>query len=126
MIHVLYGADTFSRSEAFDGLRTSLDEDGSLDTNTMRFSAADAASGEVVAACAAAPFLGGVRMVILEGLLRLGEEGGRRRNPATADQAVDAWLPLFQFAPQMPPSTTLVILDAAAGKNNPLLAKLTE
>jgi DNA polymerase-3 subunit delta len=125
VIYIFYGADSFSRGEAFEELRASLDEDGALESNTLRMAAREAKPGEVIAACAAAPFLGGQRLVVLEGLLRLAEEGaGRRRKTVAPEDAAGPWQALVEFAPGLPESTTLVILDGAASATNPLLKAL--
>ncbi len=125
MIYILYGADSFSRREAFNKLRRSLDADGSLETNTLRLSARDAKAEEVMAACAAMPFLGDKRLVIIDGLLKLAEGGGKRaRKAAAAPPSVAAWQPLVDFAPQMPETTVLLLIDGVASKNNPILMAL--
>jgi DNA polymerase III delta subunit len=125
MIHILFGADSFGRREALEELRRSLDHDGSLETNTLWLSAREAKPEEVVAACGAAPFLGGLRMVVLEGLLRLAQEGPvRGRRAGAAQQAASDWRPLLEFAAEMPETTALVIVDGAASPSNPLLAAL--
>jgi DNA polymerase-3 subunit delta len=125
MIHILYGADSFSRREAFLELRSSLDPDGSLATNTLRLSAREAKAEEVVAACAAMPFLGDRRLVILDGLLKLAQDSGKRsRKSAAATPAVAAWQPLLEFVPQMPETTVLLLIDGAASKDNPFLKAL--
>ncbi len=125
MIHILYGADSFSRREAFLELRSSLDADGSLETNTLRLSAREAKAEEVVAACSAMPFLGDKRLVILDGLLKLAQDGAKRsRKSAAAEPVVGAWQPLVDFAAQMPETTVLVLVDDASSSANPLLTAL--
>jgi len=125
MIRVLYGADSFSRREAFLELRRSLDSDGSLETNTLRLAARDAKAEEVVAACAAMPFLGDNRLVIVDGLLKLVEESGKRSRKSEAPSpALAAWQPLVDFVPQMPETTVLLLLDGPVSKDNPLLKAL--
>jgi len=126
MIYILHGADSFSRREAFLELRSSLDADGSLETNTLRLSARDAKAEEVVAACSALPFLGDRRLVIIDGLLKLAQDGGKRsRKSAAPPPAVAAWQPLLEFVPQMPETTVLLLIDGAAAKDNALLKALS-
>lgn len=126
MIYILYGADSFSRREAFLDLRGSLDVDGSLETNTLRVSARDAKAEEMVAACAAMPFLGDKRLVIIDGLLKLAQDAGKRsRKTAAAPPAVAQWQPLLEFVPQLPETTVLLLIDGAASKDNPFLKALS-
>jgi DNA polymerase-3 subunit delta len=123
MIHILCGADSFSRREAFDEIRRALDTDGSLETNTVRLSARDTKPEEVIAACSAAPFLGDRRLVVIDGLLTSAQESGRRKAKDT-DEKVSAWQPLIDFAPGVPETTVLVLLDATVSATNPLLRAL--
>jgi DNA polymerase-3 subunit delta len=122
MIYILYGSDSFSRREAYDKIRRGLDTDGSLETNTLRMTAREVKPDEVVAACSAAPFLGDKRLVVVEGLLATAQESGRRTRKANAaEEAVGAWQALIDFAPQMPETTVLILLDGAVPQGNPLL-----
>lgn len=116
MLHIFYGSDGFSINEAFRELRTSLDEDGSLETNTVTFSAADISPQEVIAACDTVPFLGSLRLVVLQGALKRGR-GARGRRARTsggeygAEQTPGAWGVLADYVGGMPDSTILVLLD---------------
>lgn len=116
MLHIFYGSDEFSIREAFRDLRASLDEDGSLETNTATFSASEASPQEVIAACDTIPFLGAKRMVVLQGALRRG--GGGRRSRAKAGGADDSgaensgvWATLAEYVGRMPQTTVLVLID---------------
>ena len=113
MLHLIYGNDQLARKEAFDALRESLDTDGSLATNTAWFDAKTANPQEVIAACDTVPFLAEVRLVVLEGAL---PKPGKRKKPAEEDgddeeDGPGKWEPLIDYAPRLPPTTTLVLLD---------------
>jgi DNA polymerase III subunit delta len=124
VIHIFYGSDSFSRGEAFDEFRASLDSDGSLATNTQYFQAREATADEVMAACAAAPFLGDCRLVVVSGLLQASEGVGRGKKAASASPVATAWQPLVDFLPQLPDSTELVFLDGSASTAGPLFAAI--
>jgi DNA polymerase-3 subunit delta len=115
MIHILYGADSFSRAERLRALNVELDADGNLASNTVVFDARQAGVGEVLAACDTVPFFGDARLVILEGALRpAGGRGGRKR--AKVKEAEDEgtrgpWWALVDYAARMPEKTALVLLD---------------
>lgn len=115
MLHIFYGTDGFSIAEAIRELRSELDEDGSLATNTVTFSALAASPQEVIAACDTVPFLGALRMVVLEGALR--RSGRRRRRsdaPGESDEGEESaghWSVLADYVGRMPETTVLVLVD---------------
>src|SRR3989304_3384475 len=80
MLHVFYGEASFSVRQRRDELRSSLDTDGMLTSNTTVLDGAKTSLAEVTAACDTVPFLSAHRLVIVEGLLsRLGGAGRGRR-----------------------------------------------
>lgn len=131
MLHLFFGPDSFSRNEALAQLRTRLDTDGMLATNTAVFEARALKPDELLAACDSVPFLAPARLVLVEGLLAA-QEGrrpsgrGARARAATADAtATDSpWAALPAYVPRMPDSTELVLLDGTVRENNWLLAAL--
>ena len=109
MLHVLYGQDEFRASEALRALRDSLDEDGSLATNTTTLAGRSLGPHELIQHASALPFLSPVRLVIVEGLLTaLGSRKG----------VVDTWQPLLDFLPQMPESNHVVLLEPPPKSND--------
>ena len=129
MLYILYGADSFSRSEALRALKRELDTDGSLESNTAEFDAGQAAPAEVIAACDTVPFLGGQRLVVLEGALSQAPASGRRRRSrptsrpqgerAPGEGEADAaeqgpWRALVEYAARIPETTTLVLVDGGS------------
>ncbi len=116
MLYVFHGPDSFSRNEALRELKIELDADGMLATNTIVFDARQASPAEVIAACDTAPFLGGRRLVIVEGAIQ--GSGGRRRRRKPSEEEADApagpWEALLRHVPEMPQSTTLVLVDGDA------------
>jgi DNA polymerase-3 subunit delta len=128
VIHILYGADTLSRKEAFDALKASLDADGALTTNTVAFDAKAATPAEVIAACNTMPFLGEHRLVVLEGLFTAAPaRRGRRKESAPEDDAGGAgrWQPLVEALDAMPTTTVLAIIDDKVLAGNPLLKAIS-
>lgn len=111
MFYVFYGDDSFGIKEALDELRAGLDTDGSLETNTMRFSARDASLQEVLSACDTAPFLGDIRLVVVEGMLSGAPRRGRKK--AAPEDAPSPGQPLLEYVPRMPASTTLVLIETS-------------
>lgn len=124
MLYVLYGKDSFSLRERLDELRASLDSDGGLSSSTTVLDGRKTSPAEVMSACDTVPFMSANRLVIVEGLLsrlpagRQGMTGGKRGGEA------EAWLPLAEHVPEMPPTTHLVLSDGEVAPGNPLLAAL--
>ncbi|MEX0682126.1 MAG: DNA polymerase III subunit delta [Dehalococcoidia bacterium] len=137
MLYILYGSDPVARREAFGKLKAGLDTDGGLATNTTHLEAAKTSPQEVIAACDTVPFLGEHRLVIVEGLLTWASKRAKK----TAKDAKDGqdeegeeeeaqpdpgrWELLLAYIPNMPPSTTLLLLDDGVPATTALLKKLT-
>jgi hypothetical protein len=86
MLHVFFGKDSFFLRERLDELRSSLDDDGMLASNTIVLDGRKTSLAEVTAACDTVPFLAAHRLVIVEGLLArlaavVGAAEDRRRIP---------------------------------------------
>ncbi|MEE8346551.1 MAG: DNA polymerase III subunit delta [Dehalococcoidia bacterium] len=124
MLYVFYGEDSYTISERLDELRSSLDADGMLVTNTTVLDGGKTSLAEVTAACDTVPFLSAHRLVIVEGLLsRLGG-GGRGRRGGRPPPDAASWLPLAEYVGRMPQSAHLVLLDSKVTAGNPLLEAL--
>lgn len=127
MLRILYGADSYSRSQALSRLLGEMDVDGGADV--LRFDES-VALDQLVFAVNTPPFLAARRVIVVSGLLHRAQparrEGGRGRRgggvrpPATAP----FWLPLVDAVATLPPSTELVMVDDAVDDDNPLLQAL--
>lgn len=131
MIYLFYGPDSFSRREALERLKSELDADGSLPSNTVVLDARQTTAQEIIAVCDTAPFLGPHRLVIVEGLLQqAGRSGGRRarkgRKAAPEDASAGPWQPLVEYAGRIPPSSVLVLVDEDVPAGSPLLEALSQ
>lgn len=103
MLHVYFGADEFRLSEALAELRTRLDSDGLLGTNTTTLAARGLTPGVLLQHASTLPFLASARLVIVEGLI--GATSGR--------DAIRTWTPLLEALPTLPPTNHLVFVDIA-------------
>lgn len=125
MLHVIYGDDEFRASEALRALKSAIDTDGSLATNTTVLAARGLTPQTLIQHAAAIPFLAAARLVVVEGLLT---SLGARRG------VVEAWQQLVDFVPQLPDSNHLVLLEPPKKRDDrgrgvggsPLLAALRE
>jgi len=121
MLHVFFGKDSFTLRERLDELRSSLDDDGMLASNTVVLEGQRTSLAEVTATCDTVPFLAAHRLVIVEGLLaRLAGAGRGRRGGRGPSAETAAWLPLADYVGRMPPSTHLVLIDGELQGENPL------
>src|SRR5690242_17698847 len=134
MLQIFYGPDSFSRAEALAALRRSLDDDGMLATNTAIFDGKGVKPDELFAACDTVPFLAAHRLVLVEGLLAAQEGRARRpragRSRASAAEPASGegspWAALPEYAPRLPPTTELVLIEGELRADNWLLAALRE
>lgn len=107
MLHLYFGPDEFRIREALTELRTRLDEDGLLATNTTTLGARGLTPGLLLQHVSTLPFLASARLVIVEGLLAAG--GGR--------DAVRTWTPLLEALPGIPPTNHLALIEPLAGRD---------
>ena len=130
MLHVFFGEDSFSLRQRLNELRSSLDDDGMLASNTIVLDGRRTSLAEITAACDTVPFLAAHRLVIVEGLLarlagagrgRRAQTGGRPAGGAGPSADTVAWLPLADYVDGMPPSSHLVLVDGEVKGGNPLL-----
>ncbi|MCY4617898.1 MAG: DNA polymerase III subunit delta [Chloroflexi bacterium] len=116
-VYLFHGEDRFARLEAVAALRREHDGDGALSNNSMSFDGARVSLGELGAAVSAAPFLGGVRWVRVDGLCgRFGFQPGGRRGRQLGD-----WDGLADVLQQLPPTTVLVFVEEELRRGNPML-----
>lgn len=127
MLHILYGPDSFSRTEAVSALKRGLDTDGMLVSNTNVLESKSLTLAQLMMVCDALPFLAAVRLVIVDGLLSRagGARGGRRKAGAPpAANLPEEWKEFPAYLERMPPTTTLLLIDGEVPASSPLLAAL--
>jgi DNA polymerase-3 subunit delta len=128
VLHIYYGADSYSRTVAVAGLKAGLDTDGMLAINTVSFNGSGIDPDALIAACDTVPFLSSNRLVILTNYLsqavsRQSRSRGSRR--ARAAEPLDAGENfLIAYVPRMPASTTLLLIDDALREDNSVLRAL--
>ena len=116
-VYLFHGEDRFARLEAVAALRREHDTDGSLANNSISFDGARVSLGELGSAVSAAPFLGEVRWVRVDGLCgRFGFQPGGRRG-----RQLGEWDGLTDVLEQIPPTTVLVFVDDELRRANPML-----
>ncbi len=116
MVHIIYGHDSFRFRAALRAIRDALaSSDDMLDTNTTVLDGSTVTASELLSHVSAVPFLGGARLVVVEGLLkRLGEQRrGRRTKKASPDDPLEEWRRLAEqlAADFLPATTTLVFVE---------------
>lgn len=124
-LYLLHGPDEFASAEFVASLKAKLGDPSLADLNTTVFDGRNANLPEVRAICDTLPFLTTRRLVIVEGwLTRLlsrtgppeaseGEEAAEE-DPAdrsTGSSAKETMAALVDYAPQLPESTALVLLE---------------
>lgn len=114
-VYLFYGEDRFARLEAVAALRREHDADGALINNSISFDGARLSLAELGAAAAAAPFLGGVRWVRVDGLC------ARFGVPRRGGRQLGEWDGLPEVLQQIPATTVLVFVEDELRRGNPML-----
>lgn len=106
-LYIYTGQDEFRLSEALRALKRSIDVDGSLAANTSTLAGRGLTPQTLMQHISALPFLSPARLVIVEGLAAA---AGNRRG------VTEAWQPVLDFLPQMPPTNHLVLVEGEAAR----------
>ena len=129
MIHILYGADSFSVREALDRLKVSFSGDGTFGSNLTALDGRKVTSEELLSICNTVPFLAEKRLVVVEGLLQrfqTGRRRARRRRRSESEQgnSLGPWNGLPDSLRAVPDSTFLALVDGEVHDDNILLKPL--
>ncbi|MGI8552487.1 MAG: DNA polymerase III subunit delta [Dehalococcoidia bacterium] len=127
MLLIFYGPDNYSRAEAVRLLKQELDADNMLSTNTTTLDGARVTPAELFQVCDTVPFLAAHRLAIVSDLLgRAQAQRPRSRGGRPRTEVASGWDPdeLAAYVSRLPPTTTLLLLDAALREDNPLLRAL--
>jgi DNA polymerase-3 subunit delta len=130
--HLLYG-DSFLVSRTLRDLEAESGAADLLEANTHRLAGAQVKPAELLSICLALPFMDSCRLVIIDGLLALGERqasraGGRtragNRTPAGSGNILGEWQAWAESISGMPETTLLIFKDGPLSDTNPLLRSL--
>lgn len=114
-VYLFHGEDRFARLEAVAALRREHDADGALVNNSVSFDGARLSLAELGAAVVAAPFLGGVRWVRVDGIC------ARFGVPRRGGRQLGEWDGLPEVLEQIPATTILVFVEDELRRGNPML-----
>lgn len=125
MLHVLYGEDDFSRTEALRVLKAELGPEVTA-SNTTVLDGVSLSLAQLQAACDALPFFYTIRLVVVHGLLgrfepRHGKQPEKRSKGSDAELVQN----ISAYVQHMSPGTELVLMDDDIKASNPLLKLLT-
>ncbi|MFH1032721.1 MAG: DNA polymerase III subunit delta [Chloroflexota bacterium] len=128
MLYILSGQDDFSLARTLDEIKKSLDAPGTLTVNTTTLDSR-VTLDNLRNVCSAAPFLGGKRLVIIEGLLERfqpGEKSGRKKTAQPTTQP-DESKSFGNCLTNLPDSTIVVLTDGEIKNHssNPLFRELS-
>ena len=120
-MYFFHGVDRYARLEAVAQLREQHAGDGSLANNSAAFDAARLKLSDLEAAVSAAPFLGDMRFVRVDGLCGRFQPRGRGRGGGRGGgRGLGDWDGLEEMLSRVPATTLLVFVDDEVGRNNPI------
>jgi DNA polymerase-3 subunit delta len=129
-VYILFGEDTFGRDEAVQTLKERMRALPAGEHNLTELGPETTVAALRLAADVV-PFLADRRMVVVRGLLgRLSGRGasGRRpsrgRKPAAADAGPDEFQLLLDYLPEVPQTTSLVLVEDGRLNPEPLIAAI--
>jgi len=129
-VYVLYGEDSFGRDEAVHTLKERMRALPAGEHNLTELGP-ETSVATLRLAADVVPFLADRRMVLVRGLLgRLAGRGGAGRRPARgrksapSDTGVDEFQLLLDYLPDLPQTTSLVLVEDGRLNPEPLLAAI--
>lgn len=130
MFYILHGQDDFSLHQALEEIKKEMGNPEMLAVNTSLLDGQKLPFTQLKDTCSAVPFLCSVRLVIVEGLLghfepKPGQGRRTNRSQTDPDSGLKAWRGLGDYIGQMPPTTTLILVDGKIKNSNPLLKSLS-
>ena len=131
-VYVLYGEDSFGRDEAVQTLKERMRALPAGEHNlTELYSGPETTVAALKMAADTTPFLAERRMVIVHGLLAklAGRGGGQRRTARTrgskaAESGADEFQALLDYLPNLPQSTSLVLVEDGRINPDPIAAAI--
>lgn len=128
MLHILYGRDGFSLTQAVEKIKAGLGDREMIATGTTVLDGRSLTLSELRNNCGAVPFLSSHRLVMVDGLLgRFEPREGRPRSGKRAAKSggtLGEWEGLVDYVRHMPVTTVLILVDGEMKDQNPLLKEL--
>ena len=128
MLHILWGQDDFSLSQALDEIKKGIGDQTVLLADTTTLDGQQVSLDQLKTVCETFPFLAERRLVIVKGLLERFEPRGkssRQKKIARLTSQRDECKSLGDYIGKIPDSTTLVLTDNEITAKNPLLKELS-
>ena len=130
MIHLLYGEDDFSISEALTFIKTDRGTSAFQDISTNILRASEMTFEEFVAVSSTVPFLSTKRVVVVDDLFSsLDNRTKIKRNAKSSRKSKhlkwEDWKDLPNFLPNVPQTTELIFVEGPLNESNILLKKLS-
>ncbi len=128
MLHILWGPDDFSISQALEEMKEGIGNPSVLSANTTTLDDQQMTLDELKTVCGTLPFLAERRLVIVRGLLERFESRSKSSRQKKTVQLADLqneWGSLSDYVGEMPDSTILVLIDGGITAGNHLLKQLS-
>jgi len=128
LLHILWGQDDFSLSQALDEIKKGIGDQTVLLADTTTLDGQQVSLDQLKTVCETFPFLAERRLVIVKGLLERFEPRGkssRQKKIARLTSQRDECKSLGDYIGKIPDSTTLVLTDNEITAKNPLLKELS-
>lgn len=129
MIHLLYGEDDFSISEALTFIKTDGGTSDLQDISTDTLRASKMTFEELVAVSSTVPFLSTKRVVVIDDLFSSFDNRTKNKRNAKSSKGLkhlkwEDWKELPNFLPNVPQTTDLIFVEGPLNESNILLKKL--
>jgi DNA polymerase-3 subunit delta len=128
LLYILVGEDDFSLARSLEEIKQGLGDQSLLVANTTVLDGQQVTLDQLRTVVETVPFLADKRLVIVHGLLRRFEAGGkprRRKKAAPPAGKEPEYKPFADHLSRIPDGTVLVLVDGKIKGSNPLLKQLS-
>jgi DNA polymerase III subunit delta len=126
LLYIFCGPDDYSLSQALDGLKKEVDTASAFSSGITTLDGHQTGPEQVRSVCAAAPFLSGKRLVVLNGLLEKFEPKGKqgRARKTSTEKREEEYKSFAAVLCDVPESTIIALVEGVVSGNNPLFKEL--
>jgi DNA polymerase-3 subunit delta len=127
VLYLLSGEDDFSFNQYLEEIKTGIGDRTTLEVNTSTLDGREVTLDQLRSVCETAPFFSEKRLVIVNGLLERFEPrrpSNRKAKTARLTDQREDYKSFSGYIVNIPPSTTLVLVDGQLKSNNSLFKEI--
>ena len=126
MLYILWGPDDFTISTVIAGLKKEVEASSAFSSGESNLQGQQITADQLFKLCAAAPFLSGKRLVVIDGLLERFEHRYKQGKPArnNEERREEESKAFASILGNIPETTIIVLVEGSLSATNPLFKEI--